>query len=570
MNGRLHAFQESHLPQERRLSNAQREIIRSRRLRLEPLREAVLDARVARHIGTLWWSVGLLLLLACANVAGLLLARGRERTREIATRLALGATRTRLILQLLTENLVLAIAGGVAGLLLGAVLAPYLTSRFPLTGGGSRLDVPLDATVLAFTLVISLGSSLLFGLAPAWQCTRSDLMSGLKRKALSARLLVAGQAAISVVLLVLAGLFTTNLTRLVAHDPGFARANLLLAEVDPTTIGYGADRLLPLYRDLETRLSALGDVTLADVAPLSPYHGTLLFLIDGRPQENDFIPRSVKVSPNYFDLMRIPLRKGRYLEERDDAGMPRVAVISESLARRAFPDSDPIGRRFTGDLRKREESTYEIVGIVADTDLNDPRHRDQRDCVYVAYRQAAFPPQALTIHARASSPPVTIAAIRQAVHDADPRLVPYDMRTIEEATDAMLSSERLTAVLTSFFGFTAALLCVVGIYGTVARDVAARIREIGIRVALGASKWTLLSSLTRPLLVYTLSGIAVGVLLLLGIAPEVRSLLSDVHPLEPFIIASSVFLLISVAVLASAIPASRASSIDAAAALREE
>jgi ABC-type antimicrobial peptide transport system permease subunit len=250
--------------------------------------------------------------------------------------------------------------------------------------------------------------------------------------------------------------------------------------------------------------------------------------------------------------------------------MPRVAVISESLARRAFPDRDPIGRRFTGDLRNREASTYEIVGIVADTDLNDPRRRDHRDCVYVDYRQAAFAPQALTIHARASNAPAAIAAIRQAVHDTDPHLVPYDIRTIEEATDAMLSSERLTAVLTGFFGIAAALLCAVGIYGTVARDVAARIREIGIRVALGAPKWTLLSSLTRTLLAYTLAGVAVGILLLLGIAPAVRSLLTDVHPLEPFIIGASVLLLISVAALAAVIAARRASSIDAAAALRQD
>lgn len=570
LNGRLQAFQEAHLPNESRLSNAQRDIIRGRRLRLEPLREAVLDTRVARHIGTLSWSVGLLLLLACANVAGLLLARGRERTREIATRLALGATRSRLIMQLLAENLVLASLGGITGLMLGAILAPYLASRFPLTGGGSRLDVPLDATVLAFTFVLSLGCTLLFGLAPAWQSTRLDLTSRLKRKSGSAGLLVAGQAAISIVLLVLAGLFTTNLTRLMAHDTGFARENLLLAEVDPTTIGYNTDRLLPLYGALEMRLSALGDVALADVAPLSPYHGTSLFLIDGRSQEVDFIPRSLKVGPNYFEVMGIPLRRGRYIGLRDEAGMPRVAVISESLARRAFPDQDPIGRRFTGDLRNREASTYEIVGIVADTDLNDPRRRDNRDCVYVGYRQAAFPPQALTIHARSLNAPSAITAIRRAAHDTDPRLVPYDVRKIEEATAEMLSSERLTAVLTGFFGLAAALLCVVGIYGTVARDVAAHIREIGIRIALGAPKWTLLSSLTRTLLAYTVAGVAVGILALLGIAPAVRSLLTDVHPLEPFIIGASVLLLISVATLAAVIPASRASSLDAVTALRED
>jgi predicted permease len=584
LNAKFHMFQETHLPEERSLSAAQRKMIRGRHLGLEPLSDAVFESRVAGHISTMGWMVGLLLGLACVNVAGLMLARGIERRRELATRLSIGASRGRIIGQLLTEALLLALGGGAAGLAGAAVIAPLLASRFPLAGSGSRLDVPLDWTVPGFTFAVSLLACLLFGLAPAWQATKLDLVAALKgaMPTVSANrmrnVLLAAQAGVSVVLLCAAGLFSANLRALLVKDTGFDRQRLLLAEVEPTLSGYDNAARLKLYGALEKRMqemrgSGFVSATLSNVAPMSPYHWSSLFLVKGRERTEDRLVRAVAVGANYFDTMRIPLRAGRLPEDRDDADAPRVAVISESLARLEFPDESPIGRRFTADLREPEKTTFEIVGVVGDTNLHDPRERHPSVCVYLPYRQWVFTPQAVVVQARlAPGAPVATAAdmLRQALRDVDPSMAFYDVRTIEQASDAMLAGERLAALLTTFFGVAAALLFAVGIHGVVSRDLAVRAKEAAIRVVLGGQAAQVVWALARGPLLAAGGGLAVGVILLAGIAPMLSSLLTSVRPADPVFVAGAAAILLVMAAAAVAVPAWRVRNLQPAAVLKKD
>lgn len=585
LDARFHAFQEVYLPGDATLSAAQRELIRGRRLRLEPLGAAVFERHVADHLSTLGWMVALLLGLTCANVAGLLLSRGIERNRELATRLAIGASRGRVIRQLLTEALLLAGCGGAAGLLAASTIAPALASRFPLAGPASHLAVPIDFAVFGFTLAVSLCACLLFGLVPAWQVTRFELVPALKGSAATPsanrlrNVLLAGQAALSVVLLGAAGLFAMNLGTLLTQDAGFDRQRLLLAEVEPALSGYGEPARLRFYRELQDRLDArrgpdtFTSVVMANVAPRSPYHWTSGFEVAGRGREDGPIVRAVAVGPGYFEAMRIPLRSGRLLAERDGTGAPRVALISEALARREFPNESPLGRRFTADLRSPRETTFEIVGVVGDVNLTDPRNRLHRECVYFPYRQWAFPPQSIVLHARLApggSVEAASQALRAAVRDVDPALALFEVRTIEQATASLLASERLATFLTAFFAAVAALLCALGIYGVVSRELAARTREAAIRLALGGEFAGVVWRLARRPVRAVTVGLGAGAMLLSRIAPAMQPLLSGSEERGPAWLLLAVLALATVAAVAIAIPALRARRVEPAAVLRQE
>ncbi len=584
MNSRFHAFQETYLPEDITLSAAQREIIRGRRLRLDPLGMAVFAKPVATQLSTLGWMVALLLGLTCLNVAGLLLSRGIERNRELATRLAIGCSRGSVVGQLLVEALLLAFAGGLGGLIASAIVAPILASRFPLAGAASQLDVPLDLTVLGFTFAVSILTCLLFGLMPAWQATKIDLVSALKGSVAvpSANrmrgLLLSGQVALSVGLLGAAGLFTLNLRSLLVKDAGFDRQRLLMAEVEPALSGYNELARLRFYRELQARLNDLAgpatyeSVVMANVAPRSPYHWSSGFRVAGRGRESGPSVRAVAVGPGYLEAMRIPLRRGRLLNERDETGALRVAVISESLARREFPNDSPLGKRFTADLRSPNETTFEIVGVVGDVNLSDPRNWTHRECVFFPYRQWAFPPQSIVLHARLSrtgSSAAASQALRVAVHDVDPSLALFNVRTIEQATEALLVSERLTTFLTMFFAAAAALICALGIYGVVSHELATRIREIAIRLALGGKFTEVVLHVSRGPILAVIAGFGGGAVLLLAMAPMMRPLLSDQHASPPLII-GSVFLLALVAAVAVAIPATKTRRLEPSALLRQD
>jgi predicted permease len=585
LNAQFHSFQEAHLPGNRELSLAQRQLIRGRRLRLESLGNAVIDSRVGSHLSTLAWMVGLLLGLACANVAGLLVSQGIERRRELATRLSIGASRGRIVRQLLSEALLLAAAGGVLGLIAAAFVSPVLASRFPLAGSGSNLDVPLDFTVLAFTFAVSLLVSLLFGATPAWHATKLDLSTALKGSASAPstgrmrNALLAAQISLSVVLLSAAVLFTANLRALLVQDTGFDRQRLLLAELEPTLSGYDEAARQKLYAAIEARLHALRprsfvSASIANVAPMSPSnHWTSLFLVKGREQEKDRIVRAVAVGTNYFETLRIPLRKGRLPQAHDNASAPRVAVISESLARREFPDEDPIGKSFIADLRSPAETTFQIVGVVGDTDLSDLRTDANRACVYLPYRQWAFTPQSIVLHARltpSGSALAAAAAMREAVRELDPTLALYGVRTVEQATESLLASERLAALLTTFFGLTAALLCALGIYGAVSREMAARTKEAAIRIALGGRWASVIWQLARRPVLAVLIGLIAGLLLLLAISPVLQPLLTSVQTSDPLVVGGAITALMALTMAAIAMPARRVRKLQPAAILRQD
>lgn len=581
LNSRFHAFQEIYLPVDPTLTASQREIIRGRQLRLEPLSMAVFDKRVASHLSTLGWMVALLLALTCLNVAGLLLSRGIERSREMATRLAIGCSRASLIRQLLVEAMMLAFAGGIGGLIAAAFVAPILTSRFPLTGAASQLDVPVDLTVVGFAFAISIVTCLLFGLMPAWQATRLDLVSALKGSAAAPSanrtrsLLLSGQVALSVGLLGAAGLFTANLRSLSVQDTGF---RLLMAEVEPALSGYDEPGRLRFYQDLQTRLNNLAgpatyeSAVMANVAPRSPHSWFTGFELVGRSGSSAPPVRAFAVGPGYLETMRVPLRSGRLLNERDDATAPRVAVISESLARREFPNGSPLGKRFVADLRSPAETTFEIVGVVGDVNFSDPRNPSRNGCVFLPYRQWAFPPQSIVLHARlgnTGSVASAAQAIRAAIRDTDATLAPFDIRTLEQATDALLVSERLTTMLTTFFAAAAALICALGIYGVVSRELSTRMRETAIRLALGGKFTEVVVRVSRQPILAVTAGLGGGAALLLAMTPVMRPLVSDLQA-SPSLIIGSVLLLALVASIAVAIPATRTRKLAPSVLLRQD
>jgi len=572
MNERLHAFQAPYLAADHRLTPAQRKIIQGRTIFLEPLRDAVLDSSEKGRLTTLAWAVIALLLMTCANVAGLLLARGLERQREIATRLAIGASRSRIISQLLTESSLVGIAGGASGLLLGAVMATLLNRHFPLAGAGSRFEITVDWRVVLFSLAVTMAATLLFSLTPALHATRLDLMAVMKAGAHSLRQrrlrlgLLAGQVALATMLLTMAGVFTANLQRLLHVDMGYRRTNLLLAELEPTLNGYDNNRRLQLYRALDASVGhgapGICTASLTNVAPMSPYTWSSLFLIEGEQQTEEIIPRGLAVGPGYFTTLGIPLRRGRLLTDRDDTNAPKAAVISESLARKAFPHSDPIGRRFAADYRDRAGTTFEIVGIVADVDLNDPRRQDGREAVYVPYRQWPFVPQAIVIQARlCGDASLALSTIRKAVRDFDPALALYDIRTIEAAAEDLLTGERLLSLLSMFFAALAALLVATGVYGILVREIASRTREMGIRLALGASRQALLWSLIRDI---TLSG-GLGISAGIAIALQLPGVIQNA-----WAAASAVLFLAALGLTTVAMAGRKAAAIDPSAALRRD
>lgn len=582
---RLHAFQKPFVDADPRLTQSQRQMIRTRSIRLEQLRDGVLDTRVRLHLKTLVWIVGALLLLACVNLGGLLLARGVERQREIATRLAIGGSQLRVVRQLFLESLLLGTAGGTAGFLLAAVIAPWLAARFPLAGPGSQFDATPDVRVLAYTMIIALGCCVFFGLAPAWQSTRVDLISSIRGAAHApaarrmGRMLLGAQVAVALVLLAAAGLFSRNLHQLLHHDLGFRSENLLLAELEPVLNGYDESRRLRLYQAIEARLaeeagnpqSGIAQGALANVAPVSGYYWTSGFVIEGREREKDLIPRGMAVSTNYFQFMGMQLRQGRLFDARDRAGAPRAAVISESLARKAFPEGTAVGRRFMADPREPEKTRFEIVGVVADANLYDPRNRNLGEAVYVPYMQWAFSPQAMVIQARATRPEAIGRAaetLRRAVRELDPNLALYDIRTTEAALDNMLRTERMVALLSSAFAVLAALLAAIGLHGLLAREVAARTREAAIRLALGASRGAVLWALTGRTLRAVALGIGCGVVMNVALQPVLRPLLVDGSPVDGVALATAVVLLVIAAVLGAWWPARRATRVDPATALR--
>ncbi|MBV9924270.1 MAG: ABC transporter permease [Acidobacteria bacterium] len=544
-----------------------------------PLHEQVVGgARTA--LLTLLAAVALVLLIACANVANLLLARAAARRREVAVRAALGASRWRIVRQLLAESLLLAGLAGVLGLLL-AVWGVELLVRLDPAGVQRAGEVTLDWRVLAFTLGLSVLTGILFGLAPALQASKTDFVESLKEGGRSgqglarSRLrsgLVVGEVALTLVLLVGAGLLLKSFSRLLAVDPGLDARNVLTLDVALPSAKYNEpQRITAFYERLVQEAAAVPGVQAAGVVSVLPLAGddTSNFVqIEGRaplPPGQAMRAGRRNVSADYFRTLGIPVKRGRALAASDADGAQPVLVINESLARSFFPDEDPVGKR----VRTGDKSPWvEIVGVVGDV-----RHRgldvDARPEMFFPHTQT--PSRRMTLVVRSSGDPAALAApLRERVRSIDRDQPVGDVKTMEEWVSESVASRRFTAALLGVFAAAAAALAALGLYGVVSYSVAQRTHEIGLRVALGARPRDVLRLVIGQGLTLTLVGAAVGLAAAFALTRVISGLLFNVGATDPSIFVAVPLLLVVVALLACYLPARRATKVDPMVALRYE
>ena len=524
--------------------------------------------------------VGLVLLIACANLANLMLARAMGRQREIAMRMALGAGPWRLTGQLLIESLLLAGMGGAAGLLLAWWGSRWLAASIS-TGwfGLLSLDVNLDYRVLAFTAAVSTLTGLLFGLAPAWHGTRVDLTAALKaspgslftaaqhsRRGLLRNALIVWQVALAVPLLIGTALFVRTLVKLESVDPGFNPRNVLLFDFAPGLSGYKDERLASLYDDLLQRLNALPGVisaTLTQHALISGDLDTGRVWIEGHSTPTNEQVDIFRVGPGFLETMGIPLLAGRAISRQDLVTKQKVALINRAMARRYLADENPLGRHFGWDKEKATE--YEIVGIVGDTKYDDLR-KVVEPTIYLP-QTGGF----CTFELRTAGDPKTlIPSVRSVVEQVHRNLPMANVRTQSERIRQSLFQERLLASLCSLFAGLALTLACVGLYGVVSYGVAQRTNEIGIRMALGAERRDVLKMVLRQGLAPTLAGLAVGLVVAVGVSRLLSGFLYEVRPTDPVTFVCISLLLTVVALLATYLPARRATKVDPMVALRYE
>lgn len=534
-----------------------RQEILGTRIRIEPGSRGLsaLRQRFSKPLLILMTVVGLVLLIACANVANLLLARSTARQREIAVRLTLGAGRPRLIRQLMTENLLLALCGGACGLLFAFWGTSLLLRLLSSSSTPIALSLAPDARVLCFTALVSLLTGILFGLAPALRATRLNLTPALKESASSpvgaghrpglSRALVALQVALSLMLLISAGLFVRSLQKLKSLDPGFNPEKVLLVSVDPTLIGYKGERSVNLYKGLLEEINAIPGVraaSLSSFSPISSGRWSNIVAVQGyTPQPNEGIGVHVnQVGPGYFKTLRIPVLMGREFTERDAAGAPNVAIINQTMAHYYYGGQNPIGKRF-GLGGPETAGSLEIVGVVQDAKYNNLREQTPR-MAYIPFLQSGA--GNMTFEIRTANDPASVAgAVRQAVQSADKNLPIFDVRTLTQQMDESLIQERLVATLSSLFGLLALSLACVGLYGIMTYTVARRTNEIGIRMALGAQQSDVLWMVMRETLMLIIVGVTIGLPAALVATRLITSMLFGLTPSDPPTIFAATLLL---------------------------
>jgi predicted permease len=559
------------------------------------LRDATERTRLLPAAHGLTWSVGayqepltilmaavaLVLLIACANVASLVLVRASARQREFAIRVSLGAGRARLFRQLLTESALLAAAGGVAGVALGTWLSDALPALRTVWGDPIAGARGLDARVVGFAAVATALTVLVFGLVPALQVSRSDVVTGLKEtgtRAPGRRLglrdsLVIVQVALSLVLLTGAALFVRTLVSLERVDPGFTADGVLLAGFDLEPRGYDLERRREFYGRLDARLAALPGVAGATFAStVTPHPGGWNWgglRVEGySPAPDEVIAFDVnQVGPRYFEVLRIPLLRGRPFDERDRAGGPAVIIVNEAIVRRYFKNNDPIGRRVWLGSDATAQSV-EVVGVVADGKYRGLRERDELMAYVPGLRSA---PWSATIVVRAGGAPGRgIELVRQELRALDAQLPLLGVRTMHQHLAVATSRERLLAALATALGVLALALAAVGLFGLLSYAVARRRREFGVRVALGARPVDVVGLVVRQGLGRAVAGLALGAVAAVMVTRLFRSLLYDVSPLDPLSFLAAGTVLVLVALVACLVPARRAAQIEPMTALRTE
>ncbi|HSR51281.1 MAG TPA: ABC transporter permease [Acidobacteriota bacterium] len=527
--------------------------------------------------------VGFVLLIACANVANLMLSRGAARARELSVRLAMGAGRKGLLQQLLTESLILASLGGLAGLGLGYAFARLLQDLLPSAFDFPlRLDIQLDWTVIAFTAAISLAAGIVFGIAPALTASRTDLQTvlrgaesaaGSRRRLTMPRLLVVAQVTLSVVLLVGAGLFVRSLQEVQNVRTGIDSDNLIFMTLDLSLLGYEAEQGRTFFDRLRQNLKALPgarSVSSSMILPLSGANASrAIYLPQGRPDgsEDPYIISSNLVGPQFFQTVGTRMVEGRGFTEQDSQDSPMVMVVNETLARQLWPNENPLGKQVY--LTNREDrQPVEIVGVA-----EDGKYRTIGESLmpffYRPLSQSYEPRRTIWVRTRAE--PSTLAEpMRAAVRNLEPNLPLAGMQTIEQHRSFFLLLPRMGAILLSAFAGLALLLALIGVYGVISYAVSRRRREIGLRMALGAERGRVLRLVLRQGLMLSVSGLVLGLLAAMLVSQLFTAVLYGVEPLDPVSFGVVPLLLLSAALLACLLPAARASRIDPMHVLRYE
>ena len=537
----------------------------------------------SRPLFALMGIVGLVLLIACSNLANLLIARAAARQKEIAVRLALGARRGRLIRQLLLESLVLTTAGGSLGVGLAIMIDRAMIDFLPSGHTPLSLASTPDWTVLAFTLVISLLAGVVFGLIPALQSTRPDLADTLKDQAGavilggSARLrksLVVVQVSLSLLLLIGAGLFVQSLRNLKTLNPGFDIRNVLAFDVNPALSHYDTKWTTAYYRRLYQTLSTLPGIeshTFAVVPVLENNEWDNWVTIEGyspKPDERPD-PHMQFCSPGFFKTLKIPVLLGRDFDERDDAGAPKVGIVNQKFVRRYFGDANPLGRHIGMGIDPGTKTDIQIVGVVGDTKYESMRDEIPYELYIPTSQQQGA--NGGTVYMRAQADPTRLFnAVRVATQSVDADVPTYDMRTLDHQMEVSLLTERLLASLSTVFGCIATLLAALGLYGVMAFMVARRTREIGIRMALGAGQDSVVWMVLRETLTLAGIGMAVGLAGASALTRLVQAQLFGIQPTDLLTMAAASLGIAAVTVLAGYIPARRATAIDPMQALRSE
>jgi predicted permease len=537
--------------------------------------------------------VGGVLLIACANVASLLIARAAARQKEIAVRLALGASRGRIVGQLLVESVMLAGAGGLLGLAIASWTTRFLIGFLPTTGVPHVISGSIETRILVFNFALSLVTGVLFGLVPALRSTKPSLAPTLKDQAGavvggSVRLrkgLVVAQVTVSVLLLIGAGLFIRSLRNLRLLDLGLKTDNLIAFNVAPTLSGYTSLRTKTFDKQLVERVTALPGVTSMAFAQIGLLEGNewdSSISVEGyepKPGE-DMNPYCNAVSPGYFRTMGIPLVAGRDFDDRDaryetvepNPNAPplfKVAIVNESYAKHYFGGRSPIGRHIGFGINPGTKTPIEIIGVVKDAKYTGVRDDIPRQ-VFFAFLESDFPGSAVMYVRTANRPDAAFAAIRDVMRQLDSNIPMYNLRTLETQIDRSLLNDRLVATLSTAFGVLATLLAVIGLYGVMAFTVARRTREIGVRMALGAVYADVVWLVMREVIVLVGTGLVLGLLAAAAATRAIGSQLYGVAASDPTTMFGAALLLLTVALIAGYVPARRATRVNPVLALRYE
>jgi predicted permease len=534
---------------------------------------------------------GLVLLLACANIANLMLARASVRQREMSVRMALGAGKTRILRQVLTESLLLSAMGGFTGLILGYFSRNLIPLLMQTGWDGGEMPVTFDWRVFGFTCAATLITGIAFGIAPAWRSTRAEINTALKqraqtssrrRKAWSGKAIVGFQVALSTLLVIAAVFFLRTLFNLNSVDPGYRTKNLLLVDITPPRTGPHNSQPSTLHSRVADAFAAVPGVQEVTYAnhPLgadSPYisqfqvEGDIKDLAANRdfPGREDRFATYSNVAPNFFSAMSIPILTGRGFTTQDTENSVPVAIINQTLARKFFPNANPIGKRFFRSVGDKPNRLLEIVGVCADIRYGDTRQPTPPVHFDLDSQAPGF--SSITYIVRSELPPAALVPqLRRALQHVNPDLPLNHVRTQQQQIAASMQQERMFASLTAGFGVLALALACVGIYGIMAYTVSQRTNEIGIRFALGAARGQIRAMVLREAAWLAVAGLAIGLGAAIFLMGLVRSMLYGLKPSDPVSLAASALLLLAMALIAGWIPAARAAAVEPMEALRRD